>query len=57
MASDLAGLLTARDHAIRQEAELLRDANIALTQDLSLERVLETLLDYRAGSCPMILRT
>jgi PAS domain S-box-containing protein len=52
MASDLAGLLTARDHAIRQEAELLRDANIALTQDLSLERVLETLLDYLSRLVP-----
>ena len=35
MASELAGLL-AREHAIRQEAEILRDANIALTQVLSL---------------------
>lgn len=52
MASDLAGLLAARDHAIRQEAELLRDANIALTQDLSLERVLETLLDYLSRLVP-----
>ena len=42
---DLNGLL-AREHAIRQETEILRDANIALTQNLSLERVLETLLDY-----------
>src|SRR5687768_3781467 len=45
MTSDLAGLL-AREHAIRQETEILRDANIALTENLSLERVLETLLDY-----------
>ena len=51
MSSDLAGLL-AREHAIRQEAELLRDANIALTQDLSLERVLETLLDYLSRLVP-----
>lgn len=42
---DLEGLL-AREQAIRQETEILRDANIALTQNLSLERVLETLLDY-----------
>ena len=52
MASDLAGMLAAREHAIRQEAELLRDANIALTQDLSLERVLETLLDYLSRLVP-----
>ena len=45
MTSNLAGLL-AREQAIRQETEILRDANIALTEDLSLERVLETLLDY-----------
>jgi PAS domain S-box-containing protein len=51
MAADLAGLL-AREHAIRQEAEILRDANIALTQDLSLERVLETLLDYLSKLVP-----
>jgi PAS domain S-box-containing protein len=30
----------------RLEAEVMRDANLALTQDLSLERILETLLDY-----------
>jgi PAS domain S-box-containing protein len=51
MAADLAGLL-AREHAIRQETEILRDANIALTQDLSLERVLETLLDYLSRLVP-----
>lgn len=51
MASDLAGLL-AREQAIRQETEILRDANIALTQDLSLERVLETLLDYLSKLVP-----
>ena len=48
---DLAGLL-AREHAIRQETEILRDANIALTQNLSLERVLETLLDYLVRLVP-----
>src|SRR4026208_2238318 len=48
---DLAALL-ARAHAIRPETEILRDANIALTQDLSLERVLETLLDYLSRLVP-----
>ena len=48
---DLNGLL-AREHAIRQETEILRDANIALTQNLSLERVLETLLDYLSKLVP-----
>ncbi len=50
-APELAELL-AREHAIRQEAEILRDANIALTQNLSLERVLETLLDYLVKLVP-----
>jgi PAS domain S-box-containing protein len=34
------------------ELEILRDANIALTQDLSLERVAETLLDFLAQLVP-----
>lgn len=51
MTSDLAGLL-AREKAIRQETEILRDANIALTENLSLERVLETLLDYMRKLVP-----
>lgn len=38
--------LLAREQAIRRETEILRDANIALTQNLSLEKVLETLLDF-----------
>jgi|GEM_PF-1939175 len=42
---ELAGLL-AREQAIRRETEILRDANFALTKDLSLERVVETLLDF-----------
>ena len=50
-APQLAELL-AREHAIRQETEILRDANIALTQNLSLERVLETLLDYLVRLVP-----
>lgn len=48
---DLNGLL-AREHAIRQETEILRDANLALTENLSLERVLETLLDYLSKLVP-----
>jgi len=48
---ELAGLL-AREYAIRQETEILRDADIALTQNLSLERVLETLLDFLAKLVP-----
>ena len=44
-APELAELL-AREQAIRREAEILRDANIALTQNLSLDIVLETLLDF-----------
>jgi PAS domain S-box-containing protein len=42
---ELAGL-RARERAIRQETEILRDANIALTKNLSLERVLATMLDF-----------
>jgi PAS domain S-box-containing protein len=48
---DLSGLL-AREQAIRQETEILRDANFALTENLSLERVLETLLDYLSRLVP-----
>ncbi len=44
-AKELAVLL-AREQVVRHEAEIFRDANIALTQDLSLDTVLETLLDY-----------
>ena len=44
-APELAELL-AREQAIRRETEILRDANIALTQNLSLNIVLETLLDF-----------
>jgi len=51
MPSDLTGL-RAGELALRQEAELLRDANIALTENLSLERVLETLLDYLSRLVP-----
>src|SRR6185312_3227579 len=48
---ELAGLL-AREQAIRKETEILRDANIALTENLSLDRVLETLLDYLTKLVP-----
>jgi transcriptional regulator with GAF, ATPase, and Fis domain len=34
------------------ETEILRDANIALTEDLSLERVAETLLDFLGQLIP-----
>jgi PAS domain S-box-containing protein len=48
---ELAGL-RARERAIRQETEILRDANIALTKNLSLERVLATMLDFRNKLVP-----
>ena len=48
---DLSELL-AREQAIRRETEILRDANIALTQNLSLETILETLLDYLSKLVP-----
>ncbi len=50
-APELAELL-AREQAIRRETEILRDANIALTENLSLERVLETLLDFLSKLVP-----
>ncbi len=50
-APELAELL-AREQAIRRETEILRDANVALTQNLSLEIVLETLLDYLSELVP-----
>ena len=45
------GLLPPHE-AMRYETEILRDANIALTENLSLERVLETLLDYLSKLIP-----
>ena len=48
---ELEGLL-AREQALRRETEILRDANIALTRDLSLERVAETLLDFLSQLVP-----
>ena len=50
-ASQLAELL-AHEQVIRQETEILRDANIALTEDLSLERVVDTLLDFLSQLVP-----
>ena len=47
----LPGLIT-REEAIRYETEILRDANIALTENLSLEKVLDTLLDYLGKLIP-----
>jgi PAS domain S-box-containing protein len=38
--------------AIRRETEILRDANVALTQNLSLEIVLESLLDFLSKLVP-----
>lgn len=44
--------LRAHEQAIQQETDILRDANIALTENLSLERVLETLLDFLTKLVP-----
>ena len=44
--------LSPREQAIRHETEILRDANIVLTADLSLERVVETLLDFLSQLVP-----
>jgi PAS domain S-box-containing protein len=44
--------LSAREQAIRHETVILRDADIALTADLSLERVVETLLDFLGQLVP-----
>src|ERR1051325_4959593 len=41
-----------REQAVRHETEIVRDANIALTEDLSLERVVETLLDFLTQLIP-----
>lgn len=40
------GSLLAREQAARFEAEVVRDASFALTENLSLDRILETLLEY-----------
>lgn len=51
MVPELDGLLT-REEAVLRETEILRDANIALTEHLSLDRILETLLDYLTKLIP-----
>lgn len=51
MVPERIGLL-AHERAVLRETEILRDANIALTENLSLERVLETLLDYLTKLVP-----
>jgi PAS domain S-box-containing protein len=51
MVPELAGLLD-REQTVRRETEILRDANIALTENLSLDRILETLLDYLTKLVP-----
>jgi hypothetical protein len=51
MVPELDGLLT-REDAVLRETEILRDANIALTEHLSLDRILETLLDYLTKLIP-----
>jgi PAS domain S-box-containing protein len=47
----ISGLL-AREEAMRYETEILRDASIALTANLSIEKVCEALLDYLAKLVP-----
>jgi PAS domain S-box-containing protein len=49
--AEIAALL-ARELQLRLEAEVMRDANIALTKDLSLENVLQTLLECLSKLVP-----
>jgi PAS domain S-box-containing protein len=51
MVAEPNGLL-AHEEAVLRETEILRDANIALTEHLSLRRILETLLDYLTKLIP-----
>jgi PAS domain S-box-containing protein len=51
MVPESIGLL-AHEETVLRETEILRDANVALTENLSLERVLETLLDYLTKLVP-----
>jgi len=48
---ELSGRFTL-EQTIRKETDILRDANIALTENLSLERVLETLLEFLCRLVP-----
>jgi two-component system sensor histidine kinase UhpB len=50
-APQAAHLLT-REQAIHHETEILRDANIVLTEGLSLKRVVESLLDFLSRLIP-----
>lgn len=50
-ATELADLL-AREQTIRRETEILRDADIALTEGLSLKGVVENLLDFLSQLVP-----
>src|ERR1044071_5058473 len=48
---ELSGRFTL-EHTVRNETDILRDANIALTENLSLEKVLETLLEFLSKLVP-----
>ena len=50
-APELTSLFT-REEAIRRETEILRDADIALSDGLSLKRVVENLLDFLSQLVP-----
>ncbi|HKB65592.1 MAG TPA: PAS domain S-box protein [Pyrinomonadaceae bacterium] len=52
MAQEAIHELLQREQAARFEAEVVRDANFALTRNLSLEKVLETLLEYLGKLVP-----
>src|SRR6185437_1450470 len=52
MAQEAIHELLQREQAARFEAEVVRDANFALTRNLSLQKVLETLLEYLAKMVP-----
>ena len=52
MAQEAIHELLAREQAARFEAEVVRDANFALTRNLSLQKVLETLLEHLGKLVP-----